>query len=319
MVVAELMAKVVVSVSPKEMFSSVVLLMREKNCSCILVSENGKPKGIITERDVVRFFAKAMMPEAATYPPFNNVPVSEEMTPEPVCVQETTSLYDALLLSRSRNLRHLLVVDENEKLAGLVTQTDMVNAYVKLMERQTELESANQALRLLSHEDALMKIGNRRAMEVDLNFTEASARRYNKTYTVALIDVDFFKKYNDYYGHQAGDDALVAISGAIKSIMRKTDRLYRYGGEELLLLLPETSGENARVSVERARKAVEAIQLPHAESPLGQVTISVGVASEQKEGWQALVNRADKALYKAKQSGRNKVCEEVFSLKADQG
>lgn len=311
MVVAELMAKVVVSISPKEMFSTAVLLMREKNCSCILVSENGKPKGIITERDVARFFAKALLSEAAAHLHFNDVPVRDVMTPEPVCVQENTPLYDALLLSRSRSMRHLLVVDENEKLSGLVTQTDMVNAYVKLMERQTELESANQALRLLSHEDALMKIGNRRAMEVDLNFTEASAKRYNRSYAVALIDVDFFKKYNDHYGHQAGDDALVAIAGAIKSIMRKSERLYRYGGEELLLLMPETRGESARVAAERARKAVAAIQFPHAESPLGQVTISIGIASEQKEGWQALVARADKALYKAKQSGRNKVCEEL--------
>jgi diguanylate cyclase (GGDEF)-like protein len=312
MVIGELMAKVAVGIAPNEMFLSVVLLMREKNRSCILVSEKGKPKGIITERDVVRFFAETILHKTTTTSHFNDVPVTDVMTHEPVCVQETTSLYDALLLSRSRNLRHLLVVDENEMLVGLVTQTDMVNAYVNLMERQTELESANQALHLLSHEDSLMKIGNRRAMEVDLNFTEASAKRYNRTYSVALIDVDFFKKFNDYYGHQAGDDALVAIACAIKSIMRKTDRLYRYGGEEILLLLPETSGENALVAAERARKAVKAIQLPHTESHLGQVTISIGVASEQKEGWKALVARADRAFYKAKKSGRNNVYEDTF-------
>ena len=309
--VAELMAKIVVSVSPDEVFSTVVSLMREKNCSCILVSENEKPKGIVTERDVVRFFAKILLPDKAAHTYFKDVPVGEVMTPEPVCVQETTSLYDALMLSRSRSLRHLLVVDENESLVGLVTQTDMVNAYVRLMERQTELESENQALRQLSHEDSLMKIGNRRAMEVDLNFTEASAKRYKTSYAVALIDVDLFKKYNDHYGHQAGDDALKAIAGAINSIMRKTDRLYRYGGEELLLLLPGTRGKNLMVAAERARKAVEEIQLPHVESPLNQVTISIGVASEHKEGWQALVARADKALYQAKQSGRNRVCEEA--------
>jgi len=311
MVVSELMAKTVVSVSPKEMFSTVVLLMREKSCSCILVSENEKPKGIVTERDVVRFFAKALRPEEGAAPRFNDVPVSSVMTPEPVCVQETTSLYDALMLSRSRSLRHLLVVDENENLTGLVTQTDMVNDYIKLMDRQIELESVNKALHLLSHEDVLMKIGNRRAMEVDLNVTQASAKRYNRTYAVALIDVDFFKKYNDYYGHQAGDDALVAIANAIKSVLRKTERLYRYGGEELLLLLPETTGENALVAADRTRKAVQDIQFPHVESPLGQLTISIGVASEHKEEWLELVARADKALYKAKQSGRNRVCEEV--------
>jgi len=231
------------------------------------------------------------------------------MTIEPVCVHESTSLYDGLLLAQSRGLRHILVVDENELLVGLVTQTDMTNAYVKLLERQTELETANQALHLLSFEDSLMGIGNRRAMEVELSFAEALEKRYKKTYAVALIDVDFFKKYNDHYGHQAGDDALVAIVCAIKSSMRETDKLFRYGGEEILLFMPETRAEYALIPAERARKAVQALQLPHSESPLDRVSISVGVAYEQGEEWQALVARADQALYKAKESGRDKVCE----------
>lgn len=192
---------------------------------------------------------------------------------------------------------------------GLVTQTDMVNAYIKLMERQTKLEIANKALRTLSYEDPLMEIGNRRAMEVDLNFTESLAKRYKKPYSVALIDVDFFKKYNDHYGHQAGDNTLVDITRAIKSSMRDTDRLYRYGGEEILLLLIETDSRDALIAAERARMAVQALQLSHSESPLGLVTVSIGVVSSQSEEWQTLVERADAALYKAKESGRNKVCE----------
>lgn len=284
-------------------------MMREKSVSCIVVNDNGKPKGIITERDVVRFIADSIVHDASNNPYFNDVPVSDVMTHDPVCVLETTSLNDALLLSRSRNLRHLLIVDVNEALVGLVTQTDMVNTYIKLMERQTKLEIANKALRTLSYEDSLMEIGNRRAMEVDLDFTESLAKRYKKTYSVALIDVDFFKKYNDHYGHQAGDNALVDIARAIKSSMRDTDRLYRYGGEEILSLLTETDSRDALVAAERARMAVQALQLSHSESPLGLVTVSIGVVSSQSEEWQALIERADAALYKAKESGRNKVCE----------
>ncbi len=312
MIIRELMAKIVVGIAPDEMFSSTVSLMREKKLSCIPVSENGKPRGIITERDVVGSFAEIMSRDGMPNMHFKDIPVSDVMTPEPVCVHETTSLYDALLLSRSRNLRHLLVVNENEMLLGLVTQTDMVNAYVKLMERQTELEAANQALHLLSHEDPLMGIGNRRAMEVELSYTEASAKRYKRTYAVALIDVDLFKQYNDHYGHQAGDEALVRIVDAVKLSMRKSDRIFRYGGEEILLLLPETSGGDALTAAERARTAVQDIQLSHEESPLGQVTISIGVASEQQERWQQLINRADRALYNAKESGRNTVCEDAL-------
>ncbi len=309
MIIKELMVQVLVCVGPNEMFSSVLSLMREKALSCILVSENENPIGIITERDVVSFFANVMFNVPSVNPHFQDITASDVMTIKPVCVNDKTSLYDALLLARSRSLRHLLVVDKNEKLVGLVTQTNMANAYVELLQRQTKLETENQNLQLLSHEDSLMKIGNRRAMEVELGFADALAKRYKKTYAIALIDVDLFKKYNDHYGHQAGDDALAAIANAIKSSMRETDKLFRYGGEEILLLLPETRGENAFVSAERARQTVQDLQLPHSESPFDRVSISIGVASDQGEGWRALVARADKALYIAKESGRDKVNE----------
>ena len=113
------------------------------------------------------------------------------------------------------------------------------------------------------------------------------------------------------YLYSAGDEALVAIARAIRSSMRNTDRLYRYGGEEILLLLPEISGKDALVAAERVRKAVQALQIPHAESPFGHVTISIGVASEQGDGWQELVNRADQALYHAKEAKRNCVYGET--------
>jgi len=145
-------------------------------------------------------------------------------------------------------------------------------------------------------------------MTIALDFIEASSKRYKNTYSVALIDVDFFKKYNDHYGHQAGDKVLVAIANAIKSSMRETDQLFRYGGEEILLLLPETGAKDAYIAAERARKAVQAIQLPHKRSPFDNVTISVGVASEQGKEWQKLISYADQVLYKAKEFGRNKVC-----------
>lgn len=234
--------------------------------------------------------------------------VSDVITREPVCVHKSTSLYDALLLAQRRSLRHLLVIDKDDVLVGLVTQSNMTEAYLKLLERESELETENEALYLLSHQDSLMSIGNRRAMTVALDATGALAERYKKTYSVALIDVDFFKKYNDHYGHQAGDDALVAIANAIRSTMRETDQLFRYGGEEILLLMPETGVQNANLAAERARKAVQVMAIPHKGSPLDKVTISIGIASTKGKKWEELVTRADEVLYKAKASGRNKVC-----------
>ena len=308
MIVGELMTEVAAGVSPGAMLSEVVRLMREKKCSCVLVSDNGYPKGIVTERDVVRIFADTMLRDTAGVPEFYDVPVCDVMTPEPVCVFESTLLYDALLLARTKKLRHLLVVDDQEKLVGLVTQTDMVDVHVKLMEWQLELEDANKALELLSHEDPLMKIGNRRAMEVELDFMDSSTKRYGKIYALALMDIDFFKKYNDHYGHQMGDEALQSVASAIKSSMRGTDKLFRYGGEEILLLMPETNEEQSLIAADRMRQAVQDAAIPHVESSNGIVTVSIGVAAGKTEQWPDLVERVDKALYQAKNSGRNTVC-----------
>lgn len=304
--IGELMTAVVASTEPQQPLEDAVAIMHEHNCSCVLVTENNRPVGILTERDVVRIFADALADGRLP-----NFVVADVMSREPVCVHADSSLYDALVLARSRRLRHLLVVDEQEHLVGIVTQTDMVDAYVGLIKRQSELESENKELQLLSNEDALMGIGNRRAMEVDLNYTEAAAKRYHKVYAVALLDVDFFKKFNDRYGHHRGDQALKALAKAVQGSMRDSDRLYRYGGEELLLLMPEAGAVEAYVAAERVREAVQAMNMPHEGSPYGVLTVSVGVAAEAAESWVKLLERADTALYNAKASGRNKVSDKV--------
>lgn len=304
MKISDLMTAISVGVTPDTSTASAIRLMQEKRCSCVVVSEDGYPRGIITERDVVRFFVKSLDQCLNT-----EIPIAEVMTRDPVCVRESTSLHDALLVAKSRRLRHLLVINECEQLLGLVTQTDMVNAYLLLVERQTELETENKALHMLSNEDPLMGIGNRRAMEVDLGFTEASAKRYNKDYALALIDVDWFKPYNDFYGHQMGDQVLRQLAETINASKRIADRAYRYGGEEVLLLMPETSKAEAMIAAERIRRAIAEMRIAHEQSPAGNVTISVGVAAAEQETWKELLHRSDQALYKAKQSGRNTVCE----------
>jgi diguanylate cyclase (GGDEF)-like protein len=310
MIIGELMTAVKMGVAPTEPLASVVAMMSANKYSCAVICEQGVPRGIFTERDAVDILDKIIGQRQDA-----NIAISEVMSKDLSSVLKTTPLYDALLLIRKRRLRHLIVMDEHNQLAGVVTQSDIVAAYVTMFEQQEKLESANQALYLLSNEDELMRIGNRRAMMVELNFTAASARRYDKTYSIALLDVDYFKKYNDHYGHQLGDDALKSMVDAVKSNMRDTDRLFRYGGEELLLIMPETNLAEAAVAAERVRNGVEILQREHKESPFGQLTLSIGVATGHKDPWLAVVKAADAALYQAKESGRNKVvCDQTLNM-----
>ena len=144
-------------------------------------------------------------------------------------------------------------------------------------------------------------------MEVDLAFTQAEAQRHKKSYGVGLFDLDRFKTFNDRYGHQAGDDALKAVAQTICGAIRSSDRVFRYGGEEILVLMPGADRDSAMVCAKRVREAIEALELVHEDSHTGFLTISGGVASDIAADWEVLVERADKALYEAKDSGRNKV------------
>jgi diguanylate cyclase (GGDEF)-like protein len=170
--------------------------------------------------------------------------------------------------------------------------------------------ASNQELQVLAMEDPLMGIGNRRAMERDLDHTHSGAVRYMRFYSVVLIDVDHFKLYNDHYGHQAGDKVLKKLAMIIKSSIRAADRPFRYGGEELLLLLPETNEEGAQVLAKRLVDGIYDREMPHEACERGVLTISAGVTgfdprNDTVPDWRALVARADRALYRAKSAGRN--------------
>ncbi len=270
--------------------------------SCLIVVDGSQAVGIVTERDATRCYAKGLISgrlECAS--------LQELMTANPVCVQADTTYADALALSRSRKLRHLPVVDPGNNLIGVVTQGDLLDAYALIMDEQARLEDNIKELKLLSLVDPLMGIGNRRAMEVDLSFTDAEAKRHDKSYGLALFDIDYFKRYNDTYGHQKGDDALREVATMLKQTVRDSDRVYRYGGEEMLVLMPESTIEDASICAERVRVAVEMMAMENRNAPSGILTISVGVAAARAADWKSLVEAADQALYQAKETGRNKL------------
>ena len=231
-----------------------------------------------------------------------------------------------MVVAQTERIRHLPVVDNDDELVGLVTQTDLANAHFRVVEVQSDLikksiasetadlKKANEELQALSMVDHLTEIGNRRAMEVDLQHTHAASVRYDRSYAVMLLDIDYFKKYNDYYGHTAGDDTLRRAADFLKHAARTSDRLYRYGGEEFLLLMPETGAKQALATAKRLTLGLAREKIPHIQSPYGVVSVSAGVAgADDFEGadtcWEDLVQWADRGLYKAKDAGRNQAQE----------
>lgn len=162
--------------------------------------------------------------------------------------------------------------------------------------------------------DPLTRVGNRRRMTEDLAIMVSRASRYEHGFCIGLLDIDFFKKYNDSCGHAAGDHALKAVADALVDHSRSGDMVYRYGGEEFLITLPDQSLETALTAMERRRAGVEAAAVAHpGKTPAGVVTISAGVARYRPsdgENFETLVERADAALYLAKENGRNRVQSE---------
>ena len=158
-----------------------------------------------------------------------------------------------------------------------------------------------------SRQDALTGLGNRHRLGEDLAAMQARGERYGHRWCVALVDIDHFKGYNDGAGHLEGDAVLRRMGALLSETVRGGDTVYRYGGEEFLVLLPEQTLETAALAAERLREAVEDLAAPHPAG--GVVTISVGVAGPAELGKPAdeLVRRADAALYAAKAAGRNRV------------
>ena len=191
----------------------------------------------------------------------------------------------------------------------------------RVARRTRELEEANTQLKALSKTDPLLGIANRAHLNERLEQIYAIARRSRRHVGLLLIDVDYFKRYNDFYGHLQGDACLQSVVQAIQHCAhRQTDLVARYGGEEFVVILPESDLQGALSVAERMVRAVRALAIPHERSEVEKiVTISVGVASHVPSGndAQALIRAADEAMYLAKASGRNRaMCTPPLSAEA---
>ncbi len=316
----DIMTVGVVTLAPEATVADVVRNMNEFRLSCLVIVDGGRPAGIITERDIVTTLARHSSGFIA-----EGVRAADVMSAPLMSLSPDDGLFDALVVVRSQKIRHIPLLDPGGGLVGLVTESDLVSAHLRIhghyrdllseqvSEQTRDLKAANAKLQALSMEEPLLGIGNRRAMEIDIHHTHQLAMRSNHPYSVVMFDVDFFKQYNDHYGHGGGDQILQAVTRCLQSVARASDRLYRYGGDELIALLPDTPPEGALALAERMTACLAAKAIEHRHSPHDLVTISGGIGTGQAglasaKTWPDVIAHADRSLAMAKQSGRNRVC-----------
>lgn len=191
--------------------------------------------------------------------------------------------------------------------------TEKIKRVAKIVANQVALAFVD--LKLQEHlqnqscRDSLTGLFNRRYLE-ESSFREVKrATREEKTIGVIMIDIDHFKYFNDLFGHEAGDAILREIGLLLKKMSRESDIVCRYGGEEMILILPDASKENASLKAEQIRLAIKNLRVPYGEELLSSITVSIGVACFPEDGasWSELLRSADRALYLAKNQGRDRV------------
>lgn len=214
------------------------------------------------------------------------------------------SLYARMLLKNEARAKQALKahLSKLEEIIAARTQ-ELQGNYQSLQKEMAERQHAQAQLELLATTDPLTRLYNRRKFEELLNHALERCRHYTGEFALILFDVDHFKRVNDQYGHDVGDAVLQFFADLIRSQLRKSDIVARWGGEEFIVLVPEADTDTALAIADKLRRTVEAGQFPRQQ----KVSISLGIAlARRTDNAASLIKRADQALYRAKQGGRNR-------------
>ncbi len=230
------------------------------------------------------------------------------------CIPEGCSLQSLVCapILVKEEVKGIIHVDSREKNAFDEDDLELVQLLAEETSLILERSLLYEQVKALTLRDALTGTFNRRKLEEDLESEIARSKRYLRPLSILMIDIDWFKHYNDYHGHQKGDEVLRKVASLLVHNMRSIDRVYRYGGEEFVVMLPETDKQEAMACAERLREKVERepFEGEKESQPNGRLTISIGVASFplDADAKEKLIEAADFALYRAKAIGRNRVC-----------
>ena len=272
----------------------------------IIVVEAGIPIGIVTTKDIFGIISSGKS---------TAMPLSHYMVSPVITTPISATIHDALSQLKSLKIKRCVVVDEDNHLTGVVTQSELVGfaygTWVDLIKHHASelkelvaiLESKALGFEKSALEDPLTGLGNRRMLQKRLKEEIERIRRYNTDeFSLLIIDIDFFKTINDSYGHLIGDEVLKAIGQKLTDFTRTMDDVIRWGGEEFAVLLPHTSLTNAYEFANRIRLDIENALF------LNRISITVSIAVGQFSNLEKdteFFDRVDKALYRAKKQGRN--------------
>ena len=294
--IGSIMKRSILTVKPDSKIKEAVQLMRDNKISCTIVTRNGIPQGIFTERDIVR-----MVADKEDF----GKKVSGVMSSPLITAGPWMSFNKALDIMRANHIRRLPVI-KDKVLKGLVTETDLLVASARAL---TDMRHEHQEMKDLAIKDELTGLYNRHYFNEVMKNEVDRAKRYGGLLSVIMIDIDRFKKVNDRFGHPTGDTILKIISMLLKKHARKVDIVCRYGGEEFVCICPISGTRSARITAERLRRSIQKTQFEYNRIAF-YITISVGICkyTSKYSTVEKLIAGADKALYQAKKNGRNQVC-----------
>ena len=297
--------------APNALMSEVLEYMKDSISDCVIIQEDTFPLGILTSKDILRFIGD----ESSSF-----LRVSEVMSSPIETLSATASIGEGLEYLKHKAYKRIVVTDNVGHVMGIVTQQDLISRtylkwsqlmqdHFKQFEEITQiLQQKNHHLTQLATKDTLTQVHNRH-MFVELFEKELSiAKRQISKLSLAMIDLDHFKKVNDTYGHNIGDYVLKHFASLVISTVREADLFARWGGEEFVLLLRNAGCEEAYCVGEKIRNLLEGYTF----NDVGTVTCSIGITEvTSADTIQSAIERADNAMYMAKNGGRNKTiaCE----------
>jgi len=298
-------------VEKNELTSLLLQEMTSESFDSIIIVDEMKPIGILTTKDVMELIKNKKD---------LNQPIHNYMSSPIEVINENSSIKKALEFVKQKFYKRVVVVNKEGFLSGIISQKELISLtysrWAMLMKEYQEelseinhmLEAKNREFESLASTDSLTGLYNRyKFSELYLSSYHSMVLRHNDM-SIVLLDIDFFKVVNDTYGHNAGDLVLVQIAHTILRVLRNIDIVCRWGGEEFIALLPTASIENASLLAEKLRVNISNLEI----DVVGSVNASFGVSLVREgEDMESAIDRADKALYLAKESGRNCVKSEL--------